>query len=40
MMTDKNIHQRIAAVMEAVAYVQKEAKKVNNQYRFVSGGDS
>ena len=32
----KNIHQRIAAVMEAVGYVQKEAKKVNNQYRFVS----
>lgn len=31
-----NIHQRLLAVMEAVGYVQKEEKMVNNQYRFVS----
>lgn len=31
-----NIHQRIASVMKDVAYIQKEDKKVNNQYRFVS----
>ncbi len=35
-MSGKNIHQRIAAVMEAVTYVQKEKKLVNKQYRFVS----
>ena len=31
-----NIYQRILAVKRDVAYVQKEDKKVNNQYRFVS----
>lgn len=31
-----NIHQRINAVMQDIAYVQKEDKKVNNQYKFVS----
>jgi len=31
-----NIHQRINAVMKDLAYVQKENKKVNNQYTFVS----
>lgn len=31
-----NIYQRMAAVMKAVSYVQKEDKKVNNQYTFVS----
>ena len=36
-MTDKlNIHQRMAKVMEDIDYVQKENKKVNNQYTFVS----
>ena len=37
-MTEKklNIHQRINAVMKALKYVQKENKKVNNQYTFVS----
>ena len=35
-MSDKNIYQRLAAVMTAVSYVQKENKKVNNQYTFVS----
>ncbi|MBL4751994.1 MAG: ERF family protein [Flavobacteriales bacterium] len=35
-MSELNIHQRIAAVMQAIAYVQKENKKVNNQYTFVS----
>ncbi len=35
-MTEKNIHQRIHAIMEEVSYVQKEEKKVNNQYKFVS----
>lgn len=32
----KNIYQRLHAVMQEVEYVQKEAKKVNNQYSFVS----
>ena len=32
----KNIYQRMHAVMQAVSYVQKEDKKVNNQYTFVS----
>jgi hypothetical protein len=32
----KNIHQRMHAVMKDISYVQKEEKKVNNQYRFVS----
>lgn len=32
----KNIHQRMLAVMTDIAYVQKEDKKVNDQYRFVS----
>ena len=31
-----NIYQRLHQVMKAVSYVQKEEKKVNNQYRFVS----
>ena len=31
-----NIYQRMLKVMEAVSYVQKEEKKVNNQYTFVS----
>jgi len=31
-----NIYQRLNAIMEKVSYVQKEEKKVNNQYRFVS----
>lgn len=35
-MTTKNIYQRLADVMRAVSYVQKEDKKVNNQYTFVS----
>lgn len=35
-MSDKNIYQRLAEVMKAVSYVQKEDKKVNNQYTFVS----
>lgn len=34
--TPKNIYQRISAVMAEVSYVQKEDKKVNNQYTFVS----
>ena len=32
----RNIYQRLHAVMEEVSYVQKENKKVNNQYSFVS----
>lgn len=35
-MSDKNIYQRLVAVMNAVSYVQKEDKKINNQYTFVS----
>jgi len=31
-----NIYQRMHSVMKAVSYVQKEEKKVNNQYTFVS----
>ena len=31
-----NIYQRLNAVMTELAYVQKENKKVNNQYTFVS----
>ena len=31
-----NIHQRLHAVMKEIDYVQKEDKKVNNQYTFVS----
>lgn len=31
-----NIFQRIHKVMEAVDYIQKSEKRVNNQYRFVS----
>lgn len=31
-----NLFQRILRVMEDVSYVQKEEKKVNNQYTFVS----
>ncbi len=34
--TSKNIHQRLHAVMKNIDYVQKEDKKVNNQYKFVS----
>lgn len=29
-----NIHQRLYGVMGDVSYIQKEAKKVNNQYKF------
>lgn len=35
-MSDLNIYQRMHAVMKAVGYIQKEDKKVNNQYTFVS----
>lgn len=35
-MPELNIFQRIHAIMEDVSYVQKEDKKVNNQYKFVS----
>jgi hypothetical protein len=31
-----NIYQRINAVMNEVEYIQKQEKRVNNQYRFVS----
>lgn len=31
-----NIYQRMAAIMKTVGYVQKEEKKVNGQYTFVS----
>ena len=31
-----NVYQRIQAVMRDVEYIQKENKKVNNQYTFVS----
>jgi len=36
MSEELNIHQRINAVMKKLDYVQKENKKVNNQYTFVS----
>ena len=32
----KNIYQRILAIMAEVEYVQKENKKVNNQYSYVA----
>lgn len=32
----KNLFQRLHAVMKDVSYIQKEDKKVNNQYTFVS----
>lgn len=35
-METPNIYQRILAVMAQISYVQKEDKKVNNQYTFVS----
>lgn len=35
-MNEKNIYQRILAVMETVNYIQKSDKKVNNQYSFAS----
>ncbi len=35
-MSELNIFQRMSAIMEDVSYVQKEDKKVNNQYKFVS----
>lgn len=35
-MEQKNIYQRILAVMSDVAYIQKSDKKVNNQYSFVT----
>jgi len=35
-MSEKNIYQRILAVMESVNYIQKSDKKVNNQYSFAS----
>lgn len=31
-----NIYQRLHAIMQDVGYIQKENKKVNNQYTFVS----
>lgn len=31
-----NIHKRIHAVMQSLAYIQKGERRVNNQYRFVS----
>ena len=36
MTKELNIYQRINLVMADIAYVQKESKKVNNQYTFVS----
>ena len=36
MLEDKNIYQRMHAIMQDVSYVQKENTKVNNQYTFVS----
>lgn len=36
MSSTESIHQRMAAIMREVAYIQKEDKKVNDQYRFVS----
>jgi hypothetical protein len=36
MVEHRNIYQRISEVQRAVGYVQKESKKVNNQYTFVS----
>jgi len=35
-MGENNIYQRMLNIMEDVKYIQKEDKKVNNQYRFVS----
>ena len=35
-MADKNIYQRMLAIMTEIGYVRKESKKVNNQYTFVS----
>ena len=37
--TKLNVHQRILAIMEAVSYIKKTDKKVNNQYTFVSHDD-
>lgn len=34
--TEKNIYQRLHAVMQGLSFIQKEDKKVNNQYTFVS----
>lgn len=34
--TTRNIYQRMSEVQRAIGYVQKESKKVNNQYTFVS----
>lgn len=34
-MENKNIHQKILAIMAEVDYIQKGDKKVNNQYKFV-----
>lgn len=36
MSNEKNIYQRMNAIMDEVSYVQKENKRVNNQYTFVS----
>jgi hypothetical protein len=36
LVTEKNIYQRIRDIMADVSYIQKEDKKVNNQYTFVS----
>lgn len=35
-MKELNIYQKMHAVMEGVSYVQKENKRVNNQYSFAS----
>lgn len=32
----RNIHQRILFVMSKISYIQKDDKKVNNMYRFIS----
>ena len=36
MSEEKNIYQKLNAIMRDVSYIQKESKKVNNQYTFVS----
>lgn len=36
MSTSRNIYQRMHDIMQDVKYIQKEDKKVNNQYTFVS----
>ncbi len=36
MSKSRNIYQRMHDIMQDVSYIQKEDKKVNNQYKFVS----